>query len=229
MVHGGAFVMGSKTSVEDWYSSYFLSQGFVVVAPNYRLVTLSGETYTNQFPVPVDDVAAATQWIVTNAATYHANPNEIVMLGTSAGAQIAGMITFDPTGFNNWGLATPLHIAGFIGDSGTYDWPVVITGGMAYDIKNYLGSYYGAPQWDPTEPITFASASSPPSLIIDGTNDNLTNYQNSTDFVNALQGAGATVTYQLYTGYGHTHFSQIFATNTAEQQVVTTYLQSIGL
>jgi acetyl esterase/lipase len=230
LVHGGGWVAGSKTTVESQYSDYFLDQGFVVVAPDYRLVTSNGSGgYLNQFPIPVDDVAAATAWIVANATTYHANPNEVIMLGTSAGAQIAAMIAFDPTGFGNWGLATPLHIAGFLGDSGAYDWSLVSQYVSHPQIPEYLGAYDGAPQWDPTEPITFATPGAPPSLIIDGTGDLFSNYNNSTAFVNALQAAGDRVTYQLYTGYGHVHFSSLFATDTAEQQVVTTYLQSIGL
>jgi acetyl esterase/lipase len=230
LVHGGGWVEGNNLYTENEYASYFLSQGFVVVAPNYPLVTPDGSGgYTNQFPVPVDAVATAVSWIEANAAQYGANPNEVVMLGTSAGTQIAAMIAFDPTGFNNWGQPTPLHIAGFIGDSGSYDW--ALTNQYVYHsvIQEYLGSYYGAAQWGPTEPITFVGPGAPPALLIDGSADLFSNYQNSVEFALALQAAGDQVTYQLYANYGHTEFSQLFATDPAEQQVLTTYLQSIGL
>jgi acetyl esterase/lipase len=230
LVHGGGWVEGNNVYLENYYASYFLSQGFVVVAPNYPLVTPDGKGgYLNQFPVPVDAVATAISWIQANAAAYGANPDEVVLLGTSAGTQIAAMIAYDPTGFGNWGQAAPLHVAGFIGDSGTYDWG--LTNQYTYHdvIAQYLGSYYGSPQWNATEPITFVGPGQAPALLIDGTDDLFSNYQNSTEFANALQAAGDPVTYVLYSGYGHTQFSQEFATSTADQQVVTTYLQSIGL
>lgn len=230
LVHGGGWTSGDKSTIEGEYANYFLNQGFVVVAPNYPLTTSNGSGgYNNQFPIPVDSVAAAVSWIQTNAAQYGANPNKVVMLGTSAGTQMAAMPAFDPTGFNNWGQAAPLHIAGFIGDSGVYDWSLVSKYTAHPQIPEYLGSYYGSPQWNPTEPITFAAPGAPPSLLIDGTGDSFSNYNNSTEFANALKNAGDAVTYKLYSGYTHVQFSQQFATSASEQKVVTTYLQSIGL
>jgi acetyl esterase/lipase len=117
-------------------------------------------------------------------------------------------------------------VVGFIGDSGAYDWPLVPT---SWKIQDYLGTYYGDPQWDVAEPISFVTSGAPPSLIIDGTADTLSNYLNSTAFVTALQTAGATVTYQLYAGYTHVQFSTDFLSSPQEQAVLTSYLQSIGL
>jgi acetyl esterase/lipase len=230
LVHGGGWVMGNDVYIEKEYASYFLSQGFVVAAPNYPLVVPDGQGgYRNQFPVPVDAVALAVSKLETHAAKVGGNPGEVVMLGTSAGTQIAAMIAFDPTGFGNWGLPAPLHVAGYIGDSGSYDWALTSAYVSHPEIPEYLGPYYGAPQWDATEPITFIGPGEPPALLIDGTTDQFSNYQNSTELADLLQAAGDQVTYALYAGYGHVNFSNHFATDPAEQQVVTTYLQSIGL
>jgi acetyl esterase/lipase len=231
LIHGGGWHQGDKTNLENVYAAYFLDQGFVVMAPNYQLVTPNGQGgYTNQFPVPIDDVAGAIAWFQANAAAYGANPNEIVLLGNSAGAEIASMLAFDPTGFSNWGLHAPLTgIVGFVGDSGTYDWPLITNPTAVGYITNYLGSFYGNPQWAPTEPITFVDSGDPPALVIDGTGDTLTNYQNSSAFVQAIQSAGGTVTYQLYNGYTHGGFTHRFLTDPGEQAVLTGFLQSIGL
>jgi acetyl esterase/lipase len=139
------------------------------------------------------------------------------------------MLAFDPTGFNNWGQPAPLHIAGFIGDSGSYDWALTSQLVAHPQIQEYLGTFFGSPAWDATQPINQVGPGAPPSLIIDGTADQFSNYLNSTEFVNALRAAGDQVTYQLYPGYGHVNFSNHFASSPAEQQVMTTFLGSIGL
>jgi acetyl esterase/lipase len=228
LVHGGGWTTGDKGSVEGYYADYFLSQGFVVMAPNYRLLTPNGSGgYNNQFPIPVDDVAAATHWLAANAATYHANPHEILMMANSTGTQIASMIAYDPTGFGNWGLASPLKIAGYVGSSGIYDWS--LTPPQRFQISEYLGPYFGDPQWDPTEAITFVGPGEPPALIVDGTGDTFSNYQQSIEFADDLQAAGTQATLQIYPGYAHNTFAKEFSTSAAEQALVTTFLQSIGL
>src|SRR5262249_3344541 len=68
-----------------------------------------------------------------------------------------------------------------------------------------------------------------PALIIDGTADTVTNYFNSTEFVNALQAAGDNVTYQLYPGYTHGQFTDTFASSTSEQNMMTAWLKSVAL
>jgi acetyl esterase/lipase len=229
LVHGGGWVTGSKTGIESYYASYFLGQGFVVMAPNFPLVAPNGQGgYVNQFPIPVEAVALAVSWLQAHAAQYGGNPGEVLMFGISSGTNIAAMLTYDPTGFSNWGLPAPLTgIVGYFGDSGVYDYPLVPS--TIPEIPEYLGPYYGAPQWDVAEPITFVGPGQPPALIVDGTNDTFTNYLNSSAFVNALKAAGDNVTYKLYSGYQHLTFTHDFATSPAEQKVLTNRLQSIGL
>lgn len=232
LLHGGQFTGGSKTNLEKEYANYFLSQGFVVVGVNYRLVTANGHGgYTNQFPTAIVDVASAIGYVQAHASTYGANPNQIVIQGTSAGADIGAMITYDPAGiagYTNWGQPSPIHVSGFIGDSGEYNWALVPSSGQSI-VQNYLGSYYGAPTWNVTEPITYVGPGGPPALIVAGSLDTTAPYQNSTDFANALQAAGDSVTYQLYQGLGHGDFSKLFPTSTSEQSLVTSWLHSIGL
>jgi acetyl esterase/lipase len=232
LLHGGQFTSGSKTTMESEYANYFLSQGFVVVGVNYRLVSSNGHGgFNNQFPTAVVDTASAITWFEAHASTYGANPNEIVLQGTSAGADIATMIAYDPTGitgFTNWGQPSPIHVAGVMADSGEYNWALVPSAEQSI-VQNYLGAYYGSPQWNPTEPITYVGPGLPPSLIIDGTNDTMAPYQNSVNLVNALQAAGDKVTFASMQGYTHGEFSQNFARSASEQATVTSWLQSIGL
>jgi acetyl esterase/lipase len=226
LVHGGSWDSGDAAGFASNYVNYFLKQGFVVMAPNYRLVTANdGGGYSNQFPVPVEDVASATTWMVQHAAQYGGNPNEVVMLGTSAGGQIASLLTYDPTGFSDWGQAAPLHVAGFIGDSGVYDFSFINPRVLA--VKNYLGPYYGEPQWDVAEAINYATPGQPPALLVDGSNS--FTEKNGAAFAGALQGARDAATFVDYQGYTHGEFTHDFASNTQEQAQVTSFLASIHL
>jgi acetyl esterase/lipase len=232
LIHGGGWSQGDMTGIFNNYDPFYLSQGFVVVAPDYRLVTPNGQGgYTNQFPIPIDDVASAIAWVQAHATTYGANPNEIIVQGASAGTQIAAMLAYDPTGFNNWGLPQPLTgVVGYMGDSCPFDWALVPAKSTGWpNIQNYLGSYFGSPQWDPTEPISFVHSGEVPALIIAGTKDPVVGYQASVEFNTAMQAAGNATTFELYQGYTHCEFGKNFQTSPAEQQVLTSWLQSLGL
>jgi acetyl esterase/lipase len=232
LIHGGGWYKGNKTGIENIYSPYYLSQGFVVVAPDYRLVTPNAfGGYVNQFPTAIDDVASAIAWVQAHAAQYGANPNAIIVQGSSAGTQIAAMLAYDPTGFGNWGLPSPLTgIVGYVGDSAPFDWALVPANSRGWPhIQTYLGSLYGSPQWSSTEPISFVHPGEVPALIIAGTADKTVGYKASEEFNTAMQQAGNKTTFELYQGYTHGEFSHNFRTSPAEQQVLTSWLQSLGL
>jgi acetyl esterase/lipase len=232
LLHGGQFTGGSKTTLERQYSNYFLSQGFVVVGVDYRLVTPNGGGgFSNQFPTPVVDVASAITFFQANAARFGANPNEIVLQGTSAGADIATMIAYDPAGipgFTNWGQAAPIHVAGVFVDSGEYNWSLV-PANLQFVVADYLGSLFNTPAAIPTEAISYVHAGLPPTLVVAGALDNQSPFQQSTNLANALQAAGDPVTFQLFQNLGHGNFSKNFASSPTEQALVTGWLQSIGL
>jgi acetyl esterase/lipase len=230
LIHGGGWYKGDKTAPENTYAPFYLSQGFVVVAPNYRLVTTTPQGGTvNQFPTAIDDVASAIAWVQAHAVQFGANPNELVVQGGSAGCQIAAMLAYDPTGFNNWGLNKPFTgIVGYVGDSAPFYWGLVPTQSQPI-IQNYLGALYGSPLWNPTEPINFVHPGEVPALIIAGTNDHIAGFQASEEFNAAMQAAGNKATFQLFQGYTHTEFSHTFKSSPAEQQVLSSWLKSIGL
>ena len=85
-VHGGAFLAGDIDMPEsDWVARELVSRaGMVVVSVSYRLC-LDGVTY----PVPHDDVLAATRWVRQNAASLGVDATRISVGGGSAGANLA--------------------------------------------------------------------------------------------------------------------------------------------
>jgi acetyl esterase len=80
-VHGGGFRILSKDT--HWVMALvFARRGFLVFNVNYRLAP------THAFPAAIEDVCAAYQWVVGNAASYGGDASRIVLAGESAGANL---------------------------------------------------------------------------------------------------------------------------------------------
>lgn len=82
LVHGGAWQMGDRIDLEP-KAVQLAKKGFVVVSVNYRLATEA------PWPAQRDDVAAAVNYVRTHAKRLNVDTKRIVLLGSSAGGQIA--------------------------------------------------------------------------------------------------------------------------------------------
>jgi acetyl esterase/lipase len=81
-IHGGGYVYGTK----EIYRRYCMSlaqRGFTVVNFNYRLAPEA------KFPAPLQDTNALMTFLLDNAEKYHIDPQRILLVGDSAGAQLA--------------------------------------------------------------------------------------------------------------------------------------------
>jgi acetyl esterase/lipase len=179
--------------MERQYGNWFVSQGYVVVAPDFRGVGVpkNGAPGSGAFPQPVDDVAAATIWAQDHAAAYGADANRVALLGEDIGATVAALLAERP----NFAFATESHwaaneiqkperlnVVGFIGDSGYYRF--ADTPGLPW-LKVYLT---GVPAHE-AEPFSWASKS-PPALLIDGASDTLHSQMGKADMAIALTANG---------------------------------------
>jgi acetyl esterase/lipase len=86
--HGGSWATGDKASYR-FVGDALAKQGIVAVLPNYRLHP------TVQFPAFMDDAALAVAWIREHARDYGGAADRIVLMGHSAGAQIATLLAYD--------------------------------------------------------------------------------------------------------------------------------------
>ena len=80
-IHGGGYVYGSK-EIYRRYGMDMARRGFAFVNFNYRLAPRS------KFPAPLADTNAVLEWVCQNARRYHLDPQRIILLGDSAGAQL---------------------------------------------------------------------------------------------------------------------------------------------
>ena len=80
-IHGGGYVYGSK-EIYRRYGMDMARRGFAFVNFNYRLAPKW------KFPTPLADTGAVLDWVVQNQRKYHLDPDRIILLGDSAGAQL---------------------------------------------------------------------------------------------------------------------------------------------
>ena len=134
-IHGGGYVYGSKSTYQR-YCMDLSRRGFSVVNFNYRLAP------KNKFPIPLEDTNAVMEWICANADEYHLDPNRIVLVGDSAGAQLAShyaAIYSNPSFASHFSFTIPsIHIRALGLNCGMYDMAVFATArnGICLD---YLG------------------------------------------------------------------------------------------
>ena len=81
-IHGGGYVYGSK-EIYRRYGMDMARRGFAFINFNYRLAPRW------KFPTPLWDTNSVMEWVCRNAARYHLDPKRIILVGDSAGAQLA--------------------------------------------------------------------------------------------------------------------------------------------
>jgi len=93
MIHGGAWAIGDKANgnceVNSLKARYFTSHGMIYVTVNYRL------SPAVRHPEHVRDVAAAIRYVREHIAEYGGNPDRIYLMGHSAGAHLAALVSLD--------------------------------------------------------------------------------------------------------------------------------------
>jgi acetyl esterase/lipase len=173
VIHGGSWSGGDSRQLPE-LNSRLADDGYTVVSINYRLAP----RYRN--PAPVEDVAAALSYIRARARQLSIDTSSFVLLGRSAGAQVAllaaytlhdpgikGVIDFYGPADMVWGYSAPAN-------------PLVMDSRRV--MSDYLGgSYEAVPQhYVNSSPIAFVSRGSVPTLLIHGQQDVLVAYGHST-------------------------------------------------
>ncbi|OOQ60562.1 alpha/beta hydrolase [Mucilaginibacter pedocola] len=171
-VHGGSWAGGDNSELPE-LNSYLAKQGYQVAAINYRLAP------QYQTPAPVEDVAEAFAYLKAHADELNIDTNKFVLLGRSAGAQIAllsaythpepglrGVVDFYGPADMVWGYSIPSN-------------PLIMDSRKV--MENYIGgSYPAVPQkYAACSPLEFVNKQSVPTLMLHGDNDVLVSPQHS--------------------------------------------------
>jgi acetyl esterase/lipase len=191
--HGGRWSYGDKSDYR-FVGAALTELGCIAVLPNYR-------HYPEvRMPGFMDDAARAAQWASEHAADYGADTQRMFLMGHSAGAHMAALVTLDRRYFAAIAPATAPErrppIAGMIGLSGPYDFLPL----QEADVKDMFGPPSLYPE---SQPINFVRPDAPPMLLVHGLKDDTVWPRNSRNLAAALRKLGVPVTLDLYPNLTH--------------------------
>lgn len=164
--HGGSWQGGDKKTYR-FIGRTFSKLGCNVVIPNYRLYPKV------KFPEFVEDGAMAIKWVAT-----HFPKSKIVLMGHSAGAHIAAMLTFENKYLKQVGVDSN-RIGGIIGISGPYNFT------LSPGIKDVFSSSPKI-EWNPYDMLINPK----PAMLIYGERDKVVAISNSEDLYQKLRKLG---------------------------------------
>jgi arylformamidase len=118
-IHGGGWQTGDKSSVQH-KPRVFTEKGFVFVSTNYRLLPqVEMETI-------VRDVAKSLGWVHKHIAEHGGDPSRILVMGHSAGAQLAALLCTDDRYLKGEGVSLDVIKGCVPVDGDTFDIPAII-------------------------------------------------------------------------------------------------------
>jgi acetyl esterase/lipase len=183
VIHGGSWAGGDSKQLPE-LNSRLAQDGYTVAAINYRLAP----RYHN--PIPVQDVHTAIDYLRSHATELSIDSNTFVLLGRSAGAQIALLAAY---------TLQDSAIKGVIDLYGPADmvWGYSVPGNpLIMDSRKVMSDYLGGPyptvpqNYINSSPIAFVTRQSVPTLIIHGQQDVLVAYEHSTRLNRRLADSG---------------------------------------
>ena len=118
-IHGGGWQTGDKTLVQ-LKPKAFVDHGYVFVSTNYRLLP------SVEMGDILRDIAKSIRWVHDHIADYGGDPNRILVMGHSAGAQLAALICTDERYLKAEGLSLAMIKGCVPVDGDTYDVPLII-------------------------------------------------------------------------------------------------------
>jgi acetyl esterase/lipase len=173
-IYGGSWQSGDKAGY-GFVGRSLAQAGYVTVVMDYRLAP------KNIYPDYVNDSVSAISWVYQNISKYGGNPNEIFVMGHSAGAFNAVAAVDDERFWKNSHVPTSA-IKGVIGLAGPY----------SYDFRDYPDSRDAFPangKPDDIMPDTHVRSDAPPNYLLTAQNDKLVGIKNFLKMKRGLQNA----------------------------------------
>ena len=211
-VHGGGFIRGMRSDGEiyDNVLHFFTRHGMVGINATYRLAP------EHRFPAAAEDIRDVLRWTKANIARYGGDPEQIFLIGHSAGAVHVASYTFMEV----------LHPAeggdGLLGSilmSGLYGAESVEKGKHVYfgdDLTALPGRL----------PLAQVEGRRVPLFIIDSEYDPLMMQTSALTLTRAICERDGRCPRHQQIG-GHNHFSMVFHINTLDDSIASDILEFI--
>ncbi len=197
-VHGGEWTKGDKREVS--HKPKLLNEhGIIFISVNYRLSGVA------KHPAQVEDVAAAIRWTRDHVAEWGGDPQEIVLMGHSAGCHLVSLVALDPRPLAKYGMK-PADLKGVVSWSGgAFDLPEKVRAGGMY--ADYIRINFGEDEraWRDASPMAHVGDSKlmPQFLFASAQQGNPASREASEKMVALIRAAGGKAEAALLEGRTH--------------------------
>ncbi len=188
--YGGDLQRGTKADYR-FVGQALASRGFIAVLPDYRVYP------SVMFPAFIDDGALAVRWIHDHAREIGGDPDHVYLMGHSAGAYIAVMLSLDRQYLERVGL-----------DRSAIRATASLSGPFNFVPPPEDRAVFGMSRTDinpraQIEPINFVDGHAPPILLLQGLKDPEVNPANATELAALIRKKGGQVEFIAYPNRAH--------------------------
>lgn len=188
-LYGGSWDQGRKSDYA-FVGAALAARGFVAIIPDYRLYPQV------RWPTFLEDNALAVRWAKDHAAAYGGDPRKLFLMGHSAGAYNAAMLTLDRRWLAAVSMDPRRDLTGMVGLAGPYDFLPLHT--------EILKSIFGPAGRRPaTQPINYVDGQSPPLFLATDAGDTVVDPGNTDRLAAKVRAAGGSVEEVRYKGLSH--------------------------
>ncbi len=196
LIHGGGWSSGDRSQLKG-YGVLLGRRGYTCIASEYRL---TGEAL---WPAQIEDVKCAVRYVRANAAELGIDPDRLVISGNSAGGHLSLMAggaiseaSFEGSGGNDGVSSAVSAVISFYPPTGLdrRSWgglPALF--GKGADEQTLKGA----------SPLSYATETFPPTLLIQGNKDDVVPAAESTRMYEALDAAGVPVELHMFANQPH--------------------------
>lgn len=159
MLHGGGWAFGSKAAagVVSNKVRYFVPKGYLFISVGTRLLPQADPLQQ------AADLAQAMAMIEEKAASFGGDPGRVVLIGHSAGAHLAALVSADPSYAKAAGVKPWLATIAL--DSAAYDIAPIMRGMVVPKI--YRDAFGSDPDlWEKASPTRMISGRVPKMLLV---------------------------------------------------------------
>ncbi len=186
--HGGGWHSGDPYAY-GWIARALAEQGYASALVGYRL----GKG--GRFPAMLEDSAAGTRFALAEAPKHGIDAARIVLMGHSAGAYNATMLSLDRQWLGREGVPAGM-VKGAVILAGPADF-------YPFAKQSSIDAMGHWPRPQETQPVNFVRADAPPMLLVHGTDDTVVRPRNARILAQRLTEVGAATTAVLMEGMSH--------------------------
>ena len=190
LIHSGGYQRGNSKSGSEAYCADFLAPaGYAVFSINYRLAP------KYPYPYMVYDVERAIRYLRHNARQWQANPNQIALIGGSAGGFLSNMVGLRQTPGSTQATdpvdRESAQVQAVVTLYAQSSFATVPLNKDVHALLDPLIQQKGEPEaLREASPITYVTKDAPPFLLIQGDQDEYIPFSEDTNLQAALRKVG---------------------------------------